>query len=96
MDILVRNDYAEKNGVNSIEEVIEKKIPTNFVIKQAGTMGELAFVQLLEGLGVTEEGADRLGLHDHSYCVRQYQDRYAGWHGRYHGRPSAQQSGEHR
>ena len=55
VDILVRNDYAEKNGVNSIEEVIEKKIPTNFVIKQAGTMGELAFVQLLEGLGVTEE-----------------------------------------
>lgn len=55
VDVLVRNDFISKTGCESMEDLIAKKIPADFVIKQAGTMGELAFVQLVDALGTTEE-----------------------------------------
>ncbi len=55
VDVLVRNDFISKTGCESMEDLVAKKIPADFVIKQAGTMGELAFVQLVEALGTTEE-----------------------------------------
>lgn len=55
VDVLVREDFIKKTGCETMEDLVKNKVPANFCIKNAGTMGELAFTQLVAALGVTEE-----------------------------------------
>ena len=55
VDVLFREGFIEETGCESMEDLVANKVPADFIIKQAGTMGELAFVQIVEALGVTEE-----------------------------------------
>lgn len=50
--IMMTEDFHKKAGVDTLEEVIEKKIPFNLVTKAPGAAGELGAKQLLTSLGV--------------------------------------------
>lgn len=49
--IMMTDDFHKKAGVDTLEEVIEKKIPFNLVTKAPGSAGELGAKQLLSALG---------------------------------------------
>lgn len=53
--ILFRESFVKKTGCETMEDLVANKVPANFVIKNAGTLGEAAFTQVIEALGTTEE-----------------------------------------
>ncbi len=53
--IIFTEDFIRKTGCESMEELVEKKVPATFYIKKKGNLGEDAFTQLLDSLGTSEE-----------------------------------------
>lgn len=53
--IMFTDEFQKKNGVATLEEVVEKKIPFRLVTKANGSAGELGANQLLNILGITYE-----------------------------------------
>lgn len=51
--IMMTDDFHKKAGVDTLEEVIARKIPFNLVTKAPGSAGELGAQQLLSTLGIT-------------------------------------------
>lgn len=59
--IMFSEDFHKKAGVDTLEEVIAKKIPFNLVTKAPGSSGELGANVLLSALGVTYDDIKKLG-----------------------------------
>ncbi|OES44717.1 TAXI family TRAP transporter solute-binding subunit [Domibacillus iocasae] len=55
MQISVREDFAKKHGVESLEDIAEKEIPARIAINQQGNLNSLAAKTALEVNGITEE-----------------------------------------
>ena len=53
--IIFTEDFINKTGCSTMEELVEKKVPARFFIKKKGNLGEDAFTQLLDCLGTSEE-----------------------------------------
>lgn len=53
--IMFTDEFQKKNGVTTLEEVAEKKIPFRLVTKANGSAGELGANQLLNILGISYE-----------------------------------------
>lgn len=61
VNVLFTKEFADKTGISSVEELVEKKHPVRVAIKKVGTLGHLAFVKLFEALGITVEDIESWG-----------------------------------
>lgn len=59
--VMFTDDFHKRAGVDTLEEVIEKKIPFTLVTKAPGASGELGASQLLEVLGVSYDDIKKWG-----------------------------------
>lgn len=53
LNVLFTQDFVNKTGITSVEELVAKKYPVRLAIKKVGTLGQLACVKLFEAYGVT-------------------------------------------
>ena len=53
LNVLFTKEFVDKTGIESLEELIEKKHPVRIAIKKVGTLGNLAGEKLLESFGIT-------------------------------------------
>lgn len=52
VNVMMTEAFAEKSGVFTLEEIVEKQLPVRLAVKEEGTLGEMAARKLLEALGV--------------------------------------------
>jgi TRAP transporter TAXI family solute receptor len=55
MQITVRDNFAKKHGVKSLEDIAKKEVPARIAINQQGNLNSLAAKTALESNGITEE-----------------------------------------
>lgn len=53
--VIFTEEFIEKTGCETMEDLVANKVPANFYIKKKGNLGENAFTQLLASLGTSEE-----------------------------------------
>lgn len=53
LNVLFTQEFVDKTGITSVEELVAKKYPVRIAIKKVGTLGQLACVKLFESYGVT-------------------------------------------
>lgn len=53
VNVMFTQKFVDATGINTIEELIEKKHPVKIIIKKNGTFGELSAEKLFEAFGLT-------------------------------------------
>lgn len=72
--VFMREDFRNKAGVDTIEELIEKKIPFNLVTKAPASAGEMGASLLLKSLGVTYDDIKKWGGNVYNLSPAQMAD----------------------
>lgn len=53
INVLFTQEFVDKTGITTVEELVEQKYPVNIAVKSAGAFGELACSKVFEVLGVS-------------------------------------------
>lgn len=61
LNVLFTQDFVDKTGIESVEELVEKQHPVRIAIKNVGSLGNLACMKLLEAFDLTVEDIEDWG-----------------------------------
>ncbi len=61
LNVLFTQDFVDKTGITTVEELVEQKYPVRIAVKSSGAFGELACNKVLEVLGVSYEDIQAWG-----------------------------------
>ena len=61
VNVLFTQEFVDKTGITTVEDIVEKEYPVRIAVKKIGTLGHLAFEKLFEALGVTVEDIESWG-----------------------------------
>src|SRR5699024_10741610 len=59
--VIFTDEFVEKSGYSTLEEVVENKEPINIALKDTGSFGEMTARKILEELGTSYEEIEKWG-----------------------------------
>lgn len=61
LNVLFTQDFVDKTGITTVEEIVEQKYPVRVAVKSSGAFGELACNKVFEVLGASYEDIESWG-----------------------------------
>lgn len=61
LNVIFTQDFVDKSGIESVEQLVEEQYPVKIAIKNVGSLGNLACIRLLEALEISVEDIEGWG-----------------------------------